>query len=385
MAARGQRRVYLDHAATTPVLPGVARRVCEMFTLNFGNASSIHDLGVQAHGAMEEARDTVARFINARPGTIIFTSSGTESDNLAIQGFARKHHASSAHFITSITEHPAVHNTFKFLESLGYRVTYLPVDIEGVVDLKALDRAFTAGTRLVSIHHANNETGTVQPVREIAEIAARHGAAFHTDAVQSLGKVPIDVEAWNVSMLTGSGHKLHAPKGAGFLHVLDPGSLQSIMHGGDQERRLRPSTENVPAIVGMAEAMKIITGDMEGEAARQRGLREHLIDRVLAEVPGSRFNGSRTRALPGIASFSFEGANGFELVLALDREGFAVSPGSACHSRVSDPSRVLLALGLDAATANSTIRVSLGRGTTREEIDGFLEALPGIVAEVREP
>ncbi len=378
------KRVYLDYSASTPVLPEVLEAMKPYFFSEYGNASSLHGFGTKARRALEESREIVAKFIGATPESITFTGSGTESDNLAIQGTYLKNRNKSLHFITTAIEHPAVLNTCQFMEELGVRVTYLPVSSDGLVDPKKLEAEITDKTALVSIMYANNEIGSIQPVDRIGRITADRNIPFHTDAVQALGTIRIDVKKLKINMLSASGHKVYAPKGVGFLYIDDKENIQPLMRGGPHERGLRPSTENVPSIVGLAKAVEIISKDLEREAAREFQLREHLVNHVLAEIEGSSLNGSRTERLPGNANLSFEGVSGFDLVLVLDREGVAVSTGSACHSSSAKPSHVLLALGCDGAGTKGTIRVSIGRQTTQEEIDYFLNTLSQAIKELRE-
>jgi len=378
-----ERRVYLDYAASTPVMPEVVDAILPYFTEDFGNASSLHGFGIKARGAIEDARGSVAAFLNTSPENIVFTGSGTESDNLAIQGYALKHWAEKPSLITSVIEHPAVYNTFKHLEGAGFEVFYVSVDREGIVNMDELESAITPSTGLISIHYANNEIGTVEPIVEIGKLAAEHGIEFHTDAVQALGKRPIDVANDGVTMLSASGHKVYAPKGAGILYLRDRSSIEPLMFGGDHEFHVRPSTENVPAIVGLGAAVEIVSKNLEAEIQREKELREYLITHVISEIEGTTFNGSMQAALPTIASLTFEDFTGYDLVLGFDTEGTAVSAGSACHSSSTEPSRVLTAIGLGAKEALSTIRVSIGRPTTQEDVDYFLERLPVVLATIK--
>ncbi|MHA1846002.1 MAG: cysteine desulfurase family protein, partial [Promethearchaeota archaeon] len=376
-------RIYFDNGATTPVLPEVLEAMAPYFTKEYGNASSIHQFGINARRAIEKARDITALLIGTNPSNIIFTGSGTESDNLAIQGCIRKFKDEEVHIITSIIEHPAVYNTCRFLESIGYQVSYLPVDREGIISLNDLEGMIQENTRLVTIHYANNEIGTIQPIKEIGDLLKDREILFHTDAVQALGRKNINVENEGIGLLSGSAHKLYAPKGVGFLFVRDIKDLVPIMFGGPHEMHIRPATENVPGIVGLGKAIEIISIDQEREIERERKLRDYLIDHVLAEIPGCELNGSRKFRLPNNANFRFQGVSGYELVLALDREGIACSAGSACHSHAVEPSRVLLALGLSNKQANSSLRITLGRQNTKEDVDYFLEILPRVVKELR--
>jgi cysteine desulfurase len=376
-------RIYLDYAATTPVLPEVVEAMIPYFTDEYGNASALHDFGVRARKAIEDSRETVARFIGAPPESIVFTSGGTESDNMAVFGTFLKNRERNPHIITTAIEHSAVLNTCQFMEQLGAEVTYLPVNAEGIVDPSAIEAVITDRTVLISIMHANNEIGTVQPVAEIGQIASIHGVPFHTDAVQALSSTHIDVQGNNVNILSASGHKLYAPKGVGILFLDDASTILPIMHGGPHEHGMRPTTENVPGIVGLATAIDIISRDMDRETARERELRDQIINHVLGEIEGSSLNGSRIERLPGNTNFSFEGILGYDLAMVLDREGIAVSTGSACHAASEKPSHVLQALGMSDAAAFGTIRVSIGRQTTQEEVDYFLEKLEDAVKELR--
>jgi cysteine desulfurase len=375
--------IYLDHAATTPVNPEVMEAMKPYFSGEYGNASSIHDFGIRAREAVEKSREIVADFLGAEKDSIVFTGSGTESDNIAVQGAAFKHGRSGPHVITSMIEHPAVFKTCEFLQNLGFEVSFLPVDVQGLVDPEALKKAIKKNTVLISISYANNEIGTIQPVKEIGEIAREHGINFHTDAVQAFGKLPINVQKENINFLSGSGHKLYAPKGVGILYAADLDSVQAIMHGGHHEMNLRPSTENVPGIVGLAKAVEVAASVMEKETVRELELRDYLIERVLNEVPGAWLNGSAKHRLPNNANFGFKGVSGYDLVLGLDREGIACSTGSACHSDSIEPSRVLTSLGLPPEDAMSCIRVTVGRSTEKQDIDYFIEKLPPLLKELK--
>ncbi|NMC05336.1 MAG: cysteine desulfurase [Candidatus Lokiarchaeota archaeon] len=376
-------RVYLDHSASTPVLPEVLDAMKPYYLSEYGNASSLHGFGTKARRALEESREIVAKFIGGSPDSIIFTGSGTEADNLAIQGTYFKNKGKQQHFITSAIEHPAVLSTCQFMEDLGVKVSYLPVNGAGIIDPETIQARVTDKTDLISIMYANNEIGTIQPITEIGRIASTRNIAFHTDAVQALGTIRIDVKKSGINMLSASGHKLYAPKGVGFLYIDDKNRISPILRGGGHEYGLRPSTENVPSIVGLAKAVEIISKDLEREAARELQLREYLVKHVLAEISGSSLNGSRAERLPGNANLSFEGVSGFDLVLVLDREGIAVSTGSACHSSSAKPSHVLLAIGCSEDDNKGTIRISIGRQTTQEQIDYVLEKLSGAIKELR--
>jgi cysteine desulfurase len=376
-------RIYLDHAATTPVTPEVLDAMKPYFSVEYGNASSIHDFGVRAREAVEKSREVVTGFLGADKDSIIFTGSGTESDNIAVQGSAFRHGRSGPHIITSMIEHPAVFATCEFLQTLGFEVTFLPVNGQGLVDPESLKKEIKKNTVLISIMYANNEIGTIQPVSEIGGIAREHGINFHTDAVQAFGKVPVNVRNENITLLSGSGHKLYGPKGVGILYISDRSAVSAIMRGGHHEMNLRPSTENVPCIVGLAKAVETAAGVLEGETRRELELRDYLIDGVLSGVPGSWINGSKKRRLANNANFGFKGLSGFDLVLGLDREGIACSTGSACHTASVEPSRVLTSLGLSNEDAMSCIRVTIGRGTVKDDIDYFLQKLPPLIKELK--
>ncbi|HME55657.1 MAG TPA: cysteine desulfurase family protein [Candidatus Lokiarchaeia archaeon] len=376
-------RIYLDYAATTPVVPIVFDAMTPFFMQDFGNASSLHEFGIEARKAIEHARETIATFLHVNSGSIFFTGSGTESDNMAILGAVEKKSGSPVHVITSSIEHPAVLNTCKYLESKGVDVTYIPVNQEGMIDANDVEAAIRDDTAIISIHQANNEIGTIQPVEAIGRIGREHGISFHVDAVQSFGKIPVHIKDMEVSFLSASAHKIYGPKGVGLFFAADQESIVPILHGGPQENGFRPSTENVPAIVGFGKAVEICGEIMNEESERERNVLEYLIDHVLDEINGSRLNGSRQDRLPNIANFCFDGLSGYDLVLALDREGIACSTGSACHSHSADPSHVLLALGLSKAEALSAIRVAIGRPTTLEDIDTFLEKLHQVIGELQ--
>nr|MDO8117123.1 cysteine desulfurase family protein [Candidatus Sigynarchaeota archaeon] len=378
------KRVYLDYSATTPVLPEVYEAMRPYFIHEYGNPSSLHDFGTKARKGIESAREIIAKFLGANPESIIFTASGTESDNIAIQGTYLKKRDISPHLITSSIEHPAVLSTCRFIESLGVDVTYLPVDSNGLVDPSVLNARITDKTVLVSVMFANNEIGTVQPVSRIGDVTTEHHVSFHTDAVQALGSIRINVRRMGITMLSASGHKIYGPKGIGILYVDDREKIHPLMYGGPHEKGIRPSTENVPGIVGFGKAVEIISKDLEREATRELNLREYLVDHVLTEIEGSRLNGSRVERLPGNASLTFDDVSGFDLVLVLDREGVAVSTGAACHSSSAKQSHVLSALGCDTDDTKGTIRISIGRPTKKEDIDYFLEKLVNAIKELRD-
>ena len=376
-------QVYLDHSATTPPRAEVIAAMSVSLRDHWGNPSSLHATGVRALEAVERARERVAALLGAQADEIVFTASGTEADNHALVGATLAGERRGDHIITSAVEHHAIEHTAEFLERRGARVTYLPVDATGLVDPEAVRRAITERTLLVSIMHANNEVGTLQPIAEIGAICRERGVPFHTDAVQTFGHVPINVTEMNVDLLSLSAHKLYGPKGAGALFVRKGVRLEPYLHGGGQELGRRASTENTPGIVGLGEAAWRAGQEMAEESAHVIALRDRLIAGVLAQIPEVRLTGHPAQRLPNNASFAFRGTEGQALVLELDAAGFAVSSGSACTSGSYRPSHVLLALGLAPEAARGSLRVSVGRGNTVEEIERFLEVLPSVVARVR--
>ena len=373
-------KVYLDHAATTPVAKEVLDAMIEFFDEKFGNASSLHLYGREAREALEKSREEVAELINADADEIIFTGSGTESDNLAIKGIAFAH--GKGHIITSKIEHPAVLETCRYLEKKGYEVTYLSVDKYGLVNPEDVEGAIKDDTILISIMHANNEIGTIEPIEEIGKIAKKHGIIFHTDAVQSVGKIKVDVKKIDVDLLSMSSHKIHGPKGVGALYVKHGVKLEPILHGGGHEHGLRSSTENVAGIVGFAKACEIARKRLHEDAEKMKKLRDKIIEETL-KIEESYLTGHPTKRLPNNASFYFRGIEGESLVLMLDAKGIATSTGSACSSKKLQPSHVLLAIGIKPEDAHGSLRVTLGRDNSEEEIDYFLEVLPKVVEELR--
>ncbi|MGZ4894718.1 MAG: cysteine desulfurase NifS [Halobacteriota archaeon] len=374
--------IYLDHAATTPMRPEVFEAMRPYFLERFGNPSSLHSYGLDAREAVERARHQVASAIGATPQEIIFTSGGTESDNLALRGVLQKG-GKKDHIITSAIEHPAVLETSKFIEKLGHEVTYLSVDREGRINPTEVEDAIQENTRLISIMHANNEIGSIQPIAEVGALAASHGIYMHTDAVQSVGKIPVDVKKLNVQMLSISSHKIYGPKGVGCLYVQKGTKLKPIVFGGGHERGLRSGTENVSGIVGFGEAMRLAIEDFTDNARIQK-LRDALINAVLREIPSTQLNGGRAHRLPNNANFSFSYIEGESLLLRLNAKGIAGSTGSACSSKKLEPSHVLLAIGLDPVDAHGSLRLTLGRETTAEDVQYVTEVLPGIVNELRQ-
>ena len=396
------RRVYLDHNATTPVEPGVLEAMLPFFSGEYGNAASIHTFGQKARAAVETARESVAALLGARPREIVFTSGGTESDNHAIFGIAAaasgakenaavsgaKENAGSSgrprHVITTAVEHEAVLNACQWLEELGTDVTFLPVDRNGRVDPEAVRRAIRPETVLITVMHANNELGTLQPIAEIGEIAARADVYFHTDAVQSAGKVPIDVEQMKIDLLSVSGHKLYATKGVGALYVRRGTRIRQLLYGGHHQRGFRPGTENVPGIVGLGKAAELAALSLAADAARLSALRDRLEAGLISRVPHAQVNGLGAPRTPNTTNILFPGIEGEALVIALDLKGLACSTGAACSSGAVEPSHVLTAIGLPPEDARASLRFSLGRHTTEAEIDFALEVVPAAVTQLRE-
>ena len=376
-------RIYLDNAATTRVTERVARAMLPFLSQVYGNPSSVHSFGREARRAVEKARRQVAEAIGAQPSDVYFTSGGTESDNWALLGAARALRQRGAHVVTSSIEHHAVLESAAQLEREGFRVTYLPADGEGRIDPARLERAMESGTILVSVMAANNEIGTIEPVAELAKVAHAHGALFHTDAVQAAGSIPIDVEKLGVDMLSLSSHKFHGPKGAGALYVRGSVRLERLIAGGQQERAQRAGTENVPAIVGMGEAIAAAADDMPARTDRIRAMRDALADRLLREIPGCVLNGPARDRLCGNLNVSFPGIEGESLLLLLDMRGIAASSGSACAAGSVDPSHVLLAIGRTREEARGSLRLSLSDENTMEEIGFAADSLKEIVSSLR--
>jgi cysteine desulfurase len=386
MSAR--KPVYLDFNATTPLSPAVLEAMLPFLREEFGNPSSIHSYGQRAKAALYDAREQVARLVNAGPNEVVFTSGGTESDNLAVQGVLAAAEGQRRHLVTSSVEHHAVLHTMKAVAKKGGEVTFLPVDRAGRVDPADLSRLLEARgseTLLVSVMHANNETGVVQPIAELAAMARRAGAYFHTDAVQSAGKLPLDVEALGIDLLSLSGHKLYGPKGTGALYVRRGVKFRRAFHGGGQERGRRPGTENLPGLVGLGRAAELALKEHAAYASRVGSLRDRLESEVLARIPGTRVNGADAFRTPNTVNFSFDQVEGETLVMALDLKGYAVSTGAACSSGSVEPSHVLIAMHLPPNEVQGSIRVSLGITTTEEEVAEFIEALAEAVAAVRAP
>ena len=377
------KQVYLDHAATTPTHPDVVTAMLPYFTDLFGNPSSIHKFGQATKGAVEEGRLKVAKLLNAMPEEIVFTSGGTESDNFAIEGVAYAKKSKGNHIITSKIEHHAVSECCEFLGKQGFEITYLPVDSNGFVSPDDLRNAIKETTILASIMHANNEMGTIQPIKELAEVAHSKKVLFHTDAVQTAGHIPIDVKDLGIDLLSLSGHKFYGPKGIGALYIKKGTRLVQLLHGGGQERGRRASTENVPGIVGIGVASEIAMKEMEKDLEIQTRLRDKLIDGILSKIPDSRLNGDRTKRLPNNVNLSIRYIEGESILLSLDFLGIAASSGSACTSGSLEPSHVMLALGLSHEQAHGSLRLSLGRMTQEADIDYVLDNLPKIVEKLR--
>ena len=376
------RRIYLDNAATTAIAPEVMEAMLPCFREVYGNASSIHGFGREAKRAIENARRQVMRALNAAaPQEIYFTAGGTESDNWAIKAVALA--KGSGHIITTAIEHHAVLHTCQWLERQGFAVTYLPVDEYGRVTAAQVEAALRADTILVSVMAANNEVGTLQPIGEIGALCRARGVLFHTDAVQAMGAIPVDVQTLNIDLLSLSGHKFHGPKGAGVLYVRKGVKLGNFIHGGAQERGFRAGTENVPAIVGLGRAIELAHANLAENAAQVTALRDKLIAGLTERVPGAKLNGHPTDRLPNNVNISFDKVEGEALLLRLDLVGVAASSGSACTSGAIDPSHVLLALGLTPAQANGALRLTLSKDTTEDEIDAVLDILPPIVEDLR--
>jgi cysteine desulfurase len=376
------KAVYFDHAATTPVDPSVLEAMLPYFSEQYGNPSELHRLGREARAAVEAARAQVAAVLGAGEKEIVFTAGGTESDNLALFGSLARYQP--GHLIVSAIEHPAVMEAARALNRLGWAVDFVPVDGDGIVDIDAYEQAFRSDTRLASIMFANNVVGSVQPVAALARIAHGKGALFHTDAVQAVGSIPVNVGELGVDLLSLSGHKLYGPKGSGALYVKRGTRLQPILHGGGHERRLRSGTENVPGVVGLGVAMKLAAEQLPEVRARLERLRDRLAAGVVERIPEVTYLGHPTARLPGNVAFSVRYVEGESMLLQLDARGFMVSSGSACASGSLEPSHVILALGLGAEEAHGSLRLSLGRENTRAEADAFIEVFPPIVDKLRQ-
>jgi len=377
------RRIYLDYAATTPTHPEVVKAMLPYFTEAFGNPSSIYSCGQQARGAIEKSRTKIADLIGARDEEIVFTSGGTEADNFAIKGVASSKESKGDHILTSPIEHHAVIETCKFLGRRGFSITYLPVDEYGLVDPSDVKKAITDKTILISVMHANNEIGTIEPIAEIGRIAREAGIYFHTDTVQTVGHIPINVDELGVDLLSISAHKLYGPKGVGALYIRKGTKLLPLIHGGEQEGMRRASTENVPGIVGFGKAVELAQQEMSEEAERLTPLRDKLINGLLERIDHTRLNGHPRKRLPNNVNISVDFVEGESMCLGLDLAGICASTGSACASSTLEPSHVLLATGLSPERAHGSLRFTLGKWTTEEEIDQVLEVLPPLVAKLR--
>ena len=378
-----KRRIYLDNAATTKAAPEVVEAMLPYFTEWYGNPSSVYRFSQESKAAVTKARETIANALGAKTEEIYFTAGGSESDNWALKAAAEACRTKGNHIITTKIEHHAVLHTCEWLKTHGFEVTYLDVDESGIVKLEELEKAVRPTTILISVMFANNEIGTLQPVREIGRIAREHGILFHTDAVQAFGHLPIQVDELNVDLLSSSAHKLNGPKGIGFLYIRKGVKIKSLIHGGAQERRRRAGTENVPGIVGYGAAVERAMRTLEGRAAAERELRDYLIERVLREVPYTRLNGHRTNRLSNNANFSFQFIEGESLLIMLDMDGICASSGSACTSGSLDPSHVLLAIGLPHEIAHGSLRLTLSEETTKEELDYVVESIKRIVEKLR--
>ncbi len=379
-----EKMIYLDNAATTRTSPEVVEAMLPYFSELYGNASTVYEFGAKSKEAVTEAREIIARAIGAKDNEIYFTAGGSESDNWALKATAEAYKDKGKHIITSKIEHHAILHTCEWLEKNGFEVTYLDVDEFGVVKLEELKKAIRSDTILISIMFANNEIGTIEPVAEIGKIAKEHGVLFHTDAVQAFGQVPINVDELNIDMLSSSGHKLNGPKGIGFLYIRKGVKIRSFLHGGAQERKRRAGTENVPGIVGFGKATELALSTMAERTEKERQLRDHLMERVLKEIPFTRVNGDRTNRLPNNVNLCFQFVEGESLLIMLDMKGICGSSGSACTSGSLDPSHVLLAIGLPHEIAHGSLRLTLGADTTLEDIDYTVDAIKEIVTQLRE-
>ncbi len=376
--------MYLDNSATTQVSEEVLNEMKPYFRKEFGNPSTLYSIGRSSKNALDQSRQKVADAINANPDEIIFTSGGSESDNLAIKGLAFKLRKKGNHIITSNIEHPAVKNTLKFLENLDYNVSYLPVDENGIIKIEDLKNAITDDTILITIMHANNEIGTIQPIEEIGKISRENNIIFHTDAVQSFGKIDVDVEKLNVDLLSLSSHKINGPKGVGALYIKKGIRLEPLIHGGGQEKGIRSGTENVPGIVGFAKACEIVSKNLDKNYKKLSSIRDELIDKVLSTIPESYLNGDRNRRLPNVVNFRFKAIEGESLILLLDAKGYQASTGSACSSNTLEASPVLTALGLDPVDVHGSLRISLSPESEEFNIDEFVEIISDVVSRLRE-
>ena len=378
-----KKLIYLDNAATTKTSEEVVAAMLPYFTEYYGNPSSVYEFASESKKAVSNARRTIAETLGAQENEIYFTAGGSEADNWALKATAEAYQSKGKHIITTKIEHHAILHTAEYLEKRGFEITYIGVDENGVVKVDELEKAIRPDTILISVMFANNEIGTIQPIKEIGEIAKKHGVLFHTDAVQAYGQLPINVDELHIDMLSSSGHKLNGPKGIGFLYIRKGVKIRSFVHGGAQERKRRAGTENVPGIVGYGKAAEIAAKTMKERTAKEIELRDHLIDRVLAEIPYTRLNGHRTNRLPNNANFSFQFVEGESLLILLDNNGICASSGSACTSGSLDPSHVLLAIGLPHEIAHGSLRLTLSAETTMEDIDFVVDCIKQIIERLR--
>ena len=378
-----KKLIYLDNAATTKTSEEVVAAMLPYFTEYYGNPSSVYEFASESKKAVSNARRTIAETLGAQENEIYFTAGGSEADNWALKATAEAYQSKGKHIITTKIEHHAILHTAEYLEKRGFEITYIGVDENGVVKVDELEKAIRPDTILISVMFANNEIGTIQPIKEIGEITKKHGVLFHTDAVQAYGQLPINVDELHIDMLSSSGHKLNGPKGIGFLYIRKGVKIRSFVHGGAQERKRRAGTENVPGIVGYGKAAEIAAKTMKERTAKEIELRDHLIDRVLAEVPYTRLNGHRTNRLPNNANFSFQFVEGESLLILLDNNGICGSSGSACTSGSLDPSHVLLAIGLPHEIAHGSLRLTLSAETTMEDIDFVVDCIKQIIERLR--
>ncbi|WP_418965960.1 cysteine desulfurase family protein [Cetobacterium sp.] len=376
-------RVYLDNNATTKMDPKVLEAMMPFLTEEYGNAFSMHLFGKETGLAVSEAREKIATLLKVKPEEIIFTASGTESDNIAVRGVAKAYKNRGNHIITSSIEHPAIKNTFKDLEQDGYRITFIPVDENGVIDVKKLEEAVTPETILISVMHANNEVGTIEPIKEISEIAKKNRVLLHVDGVQSVGKIPVYPKELGADLLTFSGHKFHGPKGIAGLYIRQGVRVARTITGGGQEKKLRPGTTNTPAVVGMAKALEMACENMDAEIKREQELRDYFESEILNRIPEVVINAKSVERLPGTSSVTFKYLEGESILLSLSYLGIAVSSGSACSSDELQASHVLLGMGIEPEFAHGTIRFSLGKYNTKEEIDYTVEQVVKVVEKLR--
>lgn len=377
------KQIYMDHGATTPVDPLVVDAMLPYFTETFGNASSLHSFGQEANSALEQSRQQVAASIGAKPEEIIFTSGGTESDNLAIKGIAYRNSGKGKHIITSTIEHPAILNTCAYLEKEGFDVTYVPVDSDGIIDMDELKKAIRDDTILISVMHANNEIGTIQPISDISKLAKEKSIYLHTDAVQSFGKIAVNVDELGVDMLSMSSHKIYGPKGVGALYVKKGTPLQALAHGGSHERSMRAGTENISGIVGFAKAVALADERLVDDEKHMTQLRDSLIGKVMDSIDDVELSGHPTNRLPNNVNLRFSFIEGESMLLFLDMKGIAISTGSACSSKSLEPSHVLTAIGLRPEDSHGSLRITLGKDNTQEEVDYVVDALVEVVGRLR--